>query len=191
MSEFSDTINAEIVEEEQPQVPIPVEEKAVEVPALSRKKKKLTLKHKLIAEFAARCYPPDLIAKQVGLKVSTIYQLLDKNEEIWEEIDRVIKEIFSEGDRMLANLRLNALKRLDDHISDTNKDVSLQAIEKVLKCYDYSKGEGPKQAVMNFYGVKGQSQLGIESVDDFILKRRKERGLLEHKQEDEKGEADE
>jgi hypothetical protein len=191
--ELSDPINPEIVEEDNgssfSSMPEKVTTKAVE--EVPRIKKKLPLKHRMIAELAARCYPIDLIAKQVGLKPKRVYQLLDKSVEIWEEIDRIIKDLFSEGDRMLANLRINALKRLDDHIIDTNKNISLAAIEKVLKVYDYSKGEGPKQAIMNFYGQGGKgSTLGVESMDDFILNRRKERGLLEHKHEGDDEEED-
>src|SRR4030042_4970835 len=174
--QFVEAINAEIVEEEEkPGVP------AVVSAIIPKKKGKLSLKYRTIAEYAARGYSVELIAERIGITKGKVYNILETNELVWEEINRILTNIFADGDRMIANLRIKALKKLDDQLDSLNGDLRDKAIEKILKCSDYSKGD-LKGAVIQFFGPGGKSEAsGIQSIDDIILQKRKERGLLEGK----------
>ena len=177
--QFVEAINAEIVEEEEkPGVP------AVVSAIIPKKKGKLSLKYRTIAEYAARGYSVELIAERIGITKGKVYNILETNELVWEEINRILTNIFADGDRMIANLRIKALKKLDDQLDSLNGDLRDKAIEKILKCSDYSKGD-LKGAVIQFFGPGGKSEAsGIQSIDDIILQKRKERGLLEGKKKE-------
>ena len=86
----------------------------VEPPIKLKKHGTISLRNKKIAEMAARSYPVSVIAQELGMKESTIYRLLGSNEEILDEINTIIANLFAEGDRMLANLRTKALIKLDE-----------------------------------------------------------------------------
>jgi len=144
-------------------------------PTKLKKKGAISLKHKMIAELAARGYPVSIIAQQVAVKEATIYHLLRNDQDIWNEINKVLSAIFAEGDRMLANLRIKALDQLDEQLQSSDKDLRDKAIDKILKITDYGQ-EGNRTAIFNFPG-SGGGEAGIQSVDDLILKMRKERGL--------------
>ena len=78
---------------------------------------------------AARSYPVSVIAQELGMKESTIYRLLGSNEEIWDEINTIIANLFAEGDRMLANLRTKALIKLDEQLESTDPDLREETLE--------------------------------------------------------------
>jgi hypothetical protein len=110
------------------------------------------------------------------MKESTIYRLLGSNEEVWDEINTIITNLFAEGDRMLANLRTKVLIKLDERLESADPDLRDKAIDKILKCSDYGKKEEDRAAI--FIGTGGKSAQGIETVDDLILRMRKERVSL-------------
>lgn len=177
-TEEKDSIEAEIVEPKL--LPAKIEESKEE-----RKKGKLSIKYRTVAEYAARGYPVEIISKMSGVKVTTVYALLEKNELVWEEINRILAGIFSEGDRILANLYIKALYKLDDQLSSTNPEIYGKAVEKIVKMYGDRAGSksGEKPSILQFFGsVGGRPEIGqgplIEGgIDQLILKKRKERGL--------------
>jgi hypothetical protein len=141
-----------------------------------KKRGAISLKHRMIAEMAARSYPIAVIAQELHMKQSTVYRLLESNEDIWDEINKVIASMFAEGDRILAHLRLKALVKLDEQLNSPNESISERAINKILRITDSKPpAEGSKTAI--FIGQGGRSDQGIESVDEMIIRMRKERGL--------------
>jgi hypothetical protein len=163
---MSDLIEAEVVEAEKP--------------TQKKKRGRLGMRYRLIAEYASRSYPVEVIADIVGLKKETIYHILSDNEEVWAEVNRILSDLFSEGDRMLVYLYKKALTKLDEQLESESPEMRDKAIEKVLKCYGVGKeGEQKKPPlVMQFFGrSSGGSPLGVESIDQIILRKRAERGL--------------
>jgi hypothetical protein len=137
------------------------------------KKGKLSLRYRLIAEHAARGYPIEIIASKVNLTETTVYRILNENAQVWAEVNRIIENIFSEGDRILAGLYRKAMVKLDEQLEDPDVNIRDKAIEKILKCYGF-KGEQP--SILQFIGG-GKGPTGVETIDDIIIRKRKERGL--------------
>ena len=75
----------------------------------SKPRRKLSRRHRLVAELAARGHATSLIAQETGLTPKRIRQIL-RIEEVNAEIYKITAEIFSEGDRHLASLYQKALK---------------------------------------------------------------------------------
>jgi hypothetical protein len=150
------------------------------LPAIIEPKKKrgsLSIRYRRIAEMAARGWSPEEIAKEVKLRQDTVYEIL-KTDEVWEYVKEVIKDIFSEGDRILAFLYKKSLKGLDDDLLSDNADVRKSAREQVLKFLVRDGGEKSHISfIQQVYNTKGGESSVIESIDDLILQKRKERGL--------------
>jgi hypothetical protein len=166
--------------EEYPEVtttnaPVPVAYAEDESPTKLKKRGVMSVKYRMLAEMVARSYPINVIAQELHMKETTVYRILEKNEEVWDVINDVINSIFAEGDRLLASLRTKALIKLDEQLNSTDEGVRDKAIDKILKITDYKKEGGDRTAI--FIGAGGKSQQGIESVDEMILRMRKERGL--------------
>jgi hypothetical protein len=150
-------------------------------PLKKKKRGAISLKYQKLAEMAARSFPVEIIAKELGMKEKNVYKLIEDNEEVWTEIQRIIASIFAEGDRMLASLRTKALIKLDEQLESPNPDLKDKAIDKILKLqpnYGGSIKEGDRTAIfIGTGGRSGDSGVGMESVDDLILRMRRERGL--------------
>lgn len=178
---------AEIVEERTTGI-IPIET------VRTAEKKKLPYRYLIIAEMASRGWSPEEIAKEVGRKTITIYNIL-KRDDVWEYIAETIRSTFSEGDRILAYLYKKSLKGLDDDLSSPDSDVRKNAREQVFKQWGYgrdklvSDGDSSSRQISLFQQIfLGRESGGghiIESMDDIILKKRKERGLSEYGDENE------
>jgi hypothetical protein len=153
------------------------------------KRGKLTLRHKTIAEYAARGYPPKMIAKIVGMKTDSVRDVLEKNELVGEYINQILSDLFQEGDMLLVNLYKKALVKLDSEMESPDADIRHKAIEKVLKQAMITAGKGggeeggSKTLIAQFFGGSqgsgGSGGIGVESMDEVILRKRKERGLEE------------
>ena len=146
----------------------------------------------MIAERAARGWSPEQIAeaKEVNLTRDRVYNIL-KREDVWEEVKWIIRDTFSEGDRMLASLYKRSLQTLDDDLNSIHPDVRASARADVLKLTRekvVQMGEdGEKPRSVSFIqqiftgsegeGSKRRSSNLIHSMDDVILQKRKERGL--------------
>ena len=161
----------------------------LEIP-VKQKKGKLTLRYKTIAEYAARGYPPEMIGKVVGLKSNTIRKILENNDEVWTYINEILSGLFREGDMLLIHLYKKALLKLDTEMESGDSDTRHKAIEKVLKQAMIAAGKGGEEGgnktlIAQFFGGAqgsgGSGGVGVESMDEIILRRRKERGLIEDK----------
>jgi hypothetical protein len=163
-------------------VPEIITDAVVDVVQEPQKKGKLPLKYKMIAEYAARGYPVKLIASMLNIKEGTVYRILESSQEVWGEINRIVGEIFSEGDRLLANLYKKALVKLDSEMESPDAERRDKAIDKVLKCYGYNRDkEDPDKRppiIAQFFGA-GSTGPMVEDFDDMVKRKRKERGLKE------------
>ncbi len=150
---------------------------------LPTKKGKLSLRYKTIAEYAARGYSVDIISQVTGMTPSAIYRVLDKNVLVWEEINRIMANMFAEGDRVLKNLYLKALYKLDERMNrpETEEDAIRKVMDVIGKRVASSGKEGEKPPIIQQFFQTGGSSEGpiVEggTIDDLILKKRKERGL--------------
>lgn len=152
----------------------------------SPKRGKLSLKYRTIAEYAARGYSPRMISKIVGMRSDWIRQILEHNEAVQEHIGQILNDLFQEGDMLLVHLYKKALEKLDSEMESTDPEIRHKAIEKVLRQAMASAGkgeEGSKTLIAQFFGGTqgsgGSGGVGVESMDEVILRKRKERGLLE------------
>ena len=174
-----------------------VVEQPVETQPLRRKK--LSVRNMRIAELAARGWSPEEIAREVGRSRERIYEIL-KTDDVWEYIKDVIRDTFSEGDRILAYLYKKAMKGLDIDLSSSDPEVRQAARADIFKQWGYgrdkvvSSGEKAHISLFQqiFMGREGAPTGSIiESIDDIILQKRKERGLpLEPEDEEEWTEGD-
>lgn len=166
-------VQAEVVEEKN-NLPANIEKGKPE------KKGRMSLRYKTIANYAARGYSIEIIAKAVNMTPNTVYRIIENNEMVWEEMNRILKSIFSEGDRILANLYLKALYKLDARLSHPSTEED--AIKKIMETFGKrTGGSGDKPAVIQQFFQGGQGGTGTPlvegSIDDIIIKKRKERGL--------------
>ena len=142
----------------------------------------LGVKYRKIAALAVRGWSPVEIGKEVGVRPERISIILERDD-VWESVIEEIRGLFSEGDRILASLYKKAMKGLDEDMSSTDPAVRRSAREQVLKLWGYGKnqpqdGEKSISLIQQFFGggVEGAKPL-IQSMDEIILQKRKERGL--------------
>lgn len=161
------------------------------LPAIPGKKRKgiLSVKYRKIASLAVRGWSPVEIGRDVGVRPERISIILERDD-VWEFVLEEIRGLFSEGDRILASLYKKAMIGLDEDMSSTDPSVRRSAREQVLKLWGFGKnqpqdGEKNVSLIQQFFGggVEGTKPL-IQSMDEIILQKRKERGL---KTEDKNG----
>jgi len=146
-----------------------------------------------IAEMAARGWSPEDIAREVDRSPARIYAIL-KSDEVWEYMKDIIRDTFSEGDRILAYLYKKAMKGLDLDLTSSDPAVRQAARADIFKQWGYGRDKvvsnGEKAHISLFQQIfmgKEGAPTGsiIESIDDIILQKRKERGLPLEPPEDE------
>jgi len=185
MKTIEETLIPEVVEEEGEKEKFQPSTKVKKGRGRGTTKRRLSVKYRLIAEKAARGFNPEMIAKDNNLSVAQVYKAL-KKDEVWEHIAEIIKEIFSEGDRLLANLFKKGLISLDTDLISDDPDVRKNTREQLFKLWGYSKGgesEGGTHhnIIQQFFQAKGSGGV-VKSMDEIILEKRKERGLSIPKQ---------
>jgi AcrR family transcriptional regulator len=155
-------------------------------------KGKIKAKHTLVAALIARGFPVKDVAQQVNLSESQIYHLLsDKDSFVNAEIFRILSELFADNDRHLINLYSKALQKLDNMLSSSDEEKQFRAIDRIIKTY-LSRSAKNAVTIQQYFGIESQEEKEgeVESIDDFILQRRKDRGLTEHEHDDEKEEEE-
>jgi hypothetical protein len=190
------------VVEETPNLPqVSVQGKIGKIGKIGKKKGdtrgKLSIKYRKIAEMASRGWSVSLIAKEVGLTENRVYVILKENDQVWEYINQIIKDTFSEGDRILAALYKKAMIGIDEDLSSGDADVRIKTREQILKLWSSlskagEEGSGPQFNLIQQFFSGGKGTGIVQSMDEIILQKRKERGLLtqeEPKQEDEEDEG--
>jgi hypothetical protein len=163
--------------------------KGMKIRPLEMRKGKTAVVYLRLANMAIRGYSTNQIADELGLDEHRVTKLLKDNKQIWDYIQRHLEATFSEGDRILAYLYKKAMMSLDDELSSGSADVRQKAREQVfdmLKIMGMGRTndkEGEvhdnRSVIFNqfFGGNKSPISGKIQSMDDLILMKRKERGL--------------
>ena len=142
-------------------------------------KGKTKAKHRMIAELIARGFSVKEVAQQVNLSESQISHLLgDKESFVNTEISRILSNLFTENDRHLIDLYRRALQKLDNILSSSDEEKQFRAIDKIIKIF-LTRSAKNGVTIQQYFGVESQEEEGGEpkSIDEFIIRRRKERGL--------------
>jgi plasmid maintenance system antidote protein VapI len=137
------------------------------------------IRQKNIAALIARGFSVKYVAKKLKISEDRIYHLLsDRNSLVNAEINRFLNETFGASDRRLVNLYDKALQKLDAMLSSSDEETQCRAIDRIIKIY-LARSAKNAVTIQQYFGI--QSQEGgddnIESIDEVILRRRKERGL--------------
>jgi hypothetical protein len=161
------------------------------------RRKKLSPINMRIAEMAARGFSPEQIAHDVGRTRARVYEIL-KTDEVWEEVKDRIRDTFSEGDRVLAYLYKKAMLGLDTDLSSTDPEIRKAARADIFRQWGYGRdkgGEGERTSISLFQQIftgRAGTSTGsvVQSIDDLILQKRKDRGLPAYPPEDEDDKED-
>jgi hypothetical protein len=138
------------------------------------------LRFQKIAELISRGTDIPVVAEEMGLVERTIYALLRKKPEIMQEAYRLVKERHKQSDLLLVNLHRTALEKLQEALESGNLDIQDKAIKQILALTRPPKsGEATTPAIQQFFSnvVADPLVTKEESLDDIILRKRKERGL--------------
>jgi uncharacterized SAM-dependent methyltransferase len=93
------------------------------------------------------------------------------------EINRILNEAFAASDYRLINLYNKALQKLDAMLSNRNEEKQCRAIDRIIKMY-FARSSKNGVTIQQYFGIEFQEEKDApKTIDDFILQRRKERGL--------------
>jgi hypothetical protein len=136
----------------------------------------LSLRYQMIAEFAARGYPPAVIARELKISLKRTYLILRKSTLVHEEIRRIVSEKFSEAEKMLGYLFVKALSKIDVDMESADDEKRDKAIDRVLKIYSNARsGREQPTSITQFFDTGGGNV--IQDIDALIIQKRRERGL--------------
>lgn len=131
----------------------------------------------MIAALIARGFPVKDVAQQVNLSESQIYHLLsDKDSFVNAEIFRILSELFTENDRHLIDLYNKALQKLDNMLSSSDEEKQFRAIDRIIRIF-LARSAKNAVTIKQYFGIESQEEK--ETIDEMILRMRKERGLPE------------
>ena len=137
------------------------------------------IRQKNIAALIARGFSVKYVAKKLKISEDRIYHLLsDRNSFVNAEINRILNEAFAASDRRLINLYDKALQKLDAMLSSSDKETQCRAIDRIIKIY-LARSAKNAVTIQQYFGIQSQEEEddNIESIDEVILRRRRERGL--------------
>lgn len=138
-------------------------------------KGKIKAKHTMIAALIARGFPVKDVAQQVNLSESQIYHLLShKDSFVNAEIFRILSELFTENDRHLIDLYNKTLQKLDKMLSGSDEEKQFRAIDRIIRIFLARSAKNPV-TIQQYLGIESQEEK--ETVDEMLLRMRKERGL--------------
>jgi hypothetical protein len=133
------------------------------------------IRQKTIAALIARGFSVKDVAKKLKISESRIYHLFcEKNSLVNDEIYRILSEAFAASDRRLINLYDKALQKLDAMLSSPDEKKQCHAIDRIIKIY-VARSSKNGLTIQQYFGIESQEE--IETVDQMILRMRKERGL--------------
>jgi len=137
------------------------------------------LRQRTIAALLARGFSVKYVAKKLKMSKSRIYHLLsDKDSLVNAEINRILNELFASSDRRLMNLYEKALQRLDAMLSSPDEEKQYRAIDSIIKIY-FRRSAKNAITIQQYFGVESQQEEEgePETIDEMLLRMRKERGL--------------
>jgi AcrR family transcriptional regulator len=134
-------------------------------------------RHSMIAALIARGFPVKDVAQEVNLSESQIYHLLsDKDSFVNAEIFRILSELFTENDRHLVDLYKKVLQKLDNMLLSSDEEKQSRAIDRIIRIFLARSARNPV-TIQQYFGIESQEEK--ETIDQMILRMRKERGLPE------------
>lgn len=134
------------------------------------------IRQKTIAAMIARGFSPKYIAKKLKMSESRIYHLLSKKDSsINGEINDILNQLFATTDRQLINLYSKALQKLDDMLSSSDEEKQYRAMDRIIKIFFARTAKNA--IIQQYFCADPRSQQVGFNIDEFILNRRKERGL--------------
>jgi hypothetical protein len=136
------------------------------------------IRQKNIAALIARGFSVKYVAKKLKMSESRIYHLLsEKDSLVNTEIHRILKQLFAGNDRRLVNLYDKVLEKLDSMLSSPDEEKQFRAIDRIIKIF-LSRSTKNAVTIQQYFGIQSQDEKEfIKSIEDLILKMRKERGL--------------
>jgi len=144
------------------------------------------IRQKTIAALITRGFTAKDVAKKLRMSESRIYHLLSDKESIVNvEINRILKELFGSTDRRLVNLYDKAMQKLDAMLSSSDEEKQLRAIDRIIRIY-HTRSAKNSVTIQQYFGIESQEQEDsrLETMDEKILRMRKERRLTEEDDED-------
>lgn len=152
------------------------------------------IRQKIIAALIARGFSVKYVAKKLKISESRIHHLFsEKNPLMNDEINRILNEVFAAGDYRLINLYDKALQKLDAMLSSPDEEKQCRAIDRIIKMF-FARSSKNGVTIQQYFGIGSEEEkTTAEGIDEYILRRRKERGLDEHRHdgEEEEGEGEE
>lgn len=150
-----------------------------------RVKGRVKTKHKKVAFLLSMGYPVSIVAKETGLSESRIYHLLsDKDSFVNSEINRILNETLRTRDLLLGNLYHNILRHLDRMLESGDVKERDEAIDQIINLVMGKRTRNGHPLISQYFSVQSQGKQGSpESIDDLIIRKRRERGLLDKKAE--------
>jgi hypothetical protein len=144
-----------------------------------RLKGRIQARHLKVATLVARGFPISFVAKEAGLSETRIYHLLaDPDSFVNQEVHRILNDLFASNDRMLLNIYLKVLVKLDEDLSSDDPEVRGRAIDQVIKVYMTRTGKSGNPTIAQYINVSGQGTTDFPAnIDELIIQKRKERGL--------------
>ena len=134
------------------------------------------IRQKTIAAMIARGFSPKYIAKKLKMSESRIYHLLsEKDSSINSEINDILNQLFATTDRQLINLYSKALQKLDDMLSSSDEEKQYRAMDRIIKMFFARTAKNA--IIQQYFCADPRSQQVGFNVDEFILNRKKERGV--------------
>lgn len=157
-------------------------EKIEEKPLLEKRKGLVGLRYQKIAELLSRGVDVKIVAEEVGITPKSLYTILQNKPEVIEEAYRLVKERHKQTDFLIVDLYRDALEKIQEHLHSGDLDAEEKAITKVLSLTKPPKdGEEVRPVVNQFFsGVSqesGKEEKDEETLDEIIIRKRKERGL--------------
>jgi hypothetical protein len=147
-----------------------------------RVKGRIKTKHKKVAFLLSMGYPVSIVAKETGLSESRIYHLLsDKDSFVNFEINRILNETLRTRDLLLGNLYFSILRHLDKMLESSDVKERDEAIDQIINLVLARRARNGHPLISQYFSVQSQGQGSSESIDDLIIRKRRERGLLDKK----------
>lgn len=131
------------------------------------------IRQKTIAALLARGFSVKDVVKKLKISESRIYHLFsEKDSLVNDETYRILNDLFGASDRRLINLYDKALQKLEAMLSSPDEEKQCRAIDRIIKIY-LSRSAKNGVTIEQYFGIEPQK----ESVDEMILRMRRERGL--------------
>jgi len=142
-------------------------------------KGRVKTKHKKVAVLLSMGYPIPIVSKETRLSESRIYHLLsDKDSFVNFEINRILDETLRTRDLFVLNLYFETLRHLDKMLESGDYKERDEAIDQIINLVMGKRTRSGSSFISQFFNFQSQERPGSpESVDELIIRKRRERDL--------------